>query len=300
MSVPRPVLRYHGGKFRLAARIVDLFPKHRMYVEPFAGAASVLMHKPKVWAEIYNDLDCEVVNVFRVLQNPRKAKQLERLLRVTPFSRAEFELSYRKARCDIEQARRTLIRSFMGFGSDSVTRMKASDAGFNSRVTGPGPVMRTGFRGYSMRSHSTAAVDWSHYSDAIRCFTERLQGVLIENRDAFRLIEKMDRQDALFYVDPPYPFEVLQTKNKRARARLRRYRHVLSDVEHVKLAELLHRCCGMVLVSGYAGPLYSKLYADWERTEWNGNEFCHGAANRTECVWLNAAAARLCPIGRLF
>lgn len=38
MTAPtRPVLRYHGGKWRLAPRLVALMPRHRVYVEPFGG-----------------------------------------------------------------------------------------------------------------------------------------------------------------------------------------------------------------------------------------------------------------------
>lgn len=91
----RPVLRYYGGKWRLAPRLVQLFPPHHIYTEVFGGGASVLMHKDRSAAEIYNDLDGEVVNVFRVLQNRARARRLEELLRVTPFARVEFVKSYR-------------------------------------------------------------------------------------------------------------------------------------------------------------------------------------------------------------
>ena len=69
----RPVLRYHGGKFRLAPWILTFFPRHTVYVEPFGGAAPVLLQKERLGAECYNDLDGEVVNLFRVLRYRRSS-----------------------------------------------------------------------------------------------------------------------------------------------------------------------------------------------------------------------------------
>lgn len=212
-AIARPVLRYHGGKFRLAPKLIDLFPPHRVYTEAYGGGASVLLQKPRCYSEIYNDLDGEVVNVFRVLQDRRKATRLEALLRVTPFARAEFELSYKHTRSEVERARRTIIRSFMGWGSDSISRLRASRAGFNTRISS---VMTTGFRWNANRSGTTAASDWRAWPEHIASFVDRLQGVTIENRDAKEILRKMDRADALHYVDPPYPLHVRKIHNSSA------------------------------------------------------------------------------------
>jgi DNA adenine methylase len=284
LAPTRPVLRYHGGKFRLAPKLVRLFPAHRVYTEVFGGGASVLMHKPRCYSEIYNDLDDEIVNVFRVLQDPKKAARLERLLRLTPFARKEFELGYEAAKSDIERARRTIIRSFMGFGSDSLTRMKASRAGFNTRISS---TMRTGFRWNSNNSGTTAATDWASYPLQIPFFCQRLQSVAIECRDALTILQKMDRIDTLHYVDPPYPMAVRSSTEHR-------YRHEMTDAEHEGLAAALKSLCGMVIVSSYSGRLYNYLFQDWERIAWTGGQFCSANSHsqkRTECVWLNQAAS---------
>jgi len=128
----RPTLRWHGGKWRLAPWIIVHSPPHRLslkhfrsvcdleqsgdalpcpcsgtsfevekintpHVQPYGGAASMLLRKPPCYAEVYNDLDDDVVNFFRVLRNPAMAARLIEQLRLTPFARAEFELSYQDA-----------------------------------------------------------------------------------------------------------------------------------------------------------------------------------------------------------
>lgn len=291
VSVPnirRPVLRYYGGKWRLAPKLIKIFPAHRVYTEGFGGGGSVLLQKPRAQQEVYNDLDGEVVNVFRVLQVRSRAKKLEQLLRVTPFSRDEFNLSYQDCADPVERARRTISRSFMGYGSDSITRVKASRAGFNTSLS---KTMRTGFRVNSWRSNVSAAMDWSHYPDQVAAFCERMQGVVIENRDALTVIAKADVQDALHYVDPPYPKSVRNGGATESRVE-HNYRHELTDADHERLAELLHSVEGMVVISSYPGDLYGQLYRDWERISWTGSQFCHGSAKRTEAVWINPAARK--------
>jgi DNA adenine methylase len=55
MTIDRPVLRYHGGKWLLAEWIISHFPPHRIYTEVFGGGGSVLMQKSRCYAEVYND-----------------------------------------------------------------------------------------------------------------------------------------------------------------------------------------------------------------------------------------------------
>lgn len=76
-SIKHPAIRYHGGKFRLAPWIIEQMPDHVCYVEPFGGAAGVLLQKPRSYAEVYNDLDSEVVNLFRVLRDPELNQRLQ-------------------------------------------------------------------------------------------------------------------------------------------------------------------------------------------------------------------------------
>lgn len=289
----RPLLRWHGGKFRLGPKLLDIFPPHRVYTEVYCGAASVLMQKPRCYSEIINDLDGELLNVFRVLQDRKKAARLEAKLRITPYHRAEFLLSYKQSRSEIERARRTIIRSLMGFGSDSVSRTKASCAGFNTRLSS---VMATGFHWNANRSGTTPAHDWKSYPNQIKHFTERLQGVIIEQRPALEILAKMDYADALHYIDPPYPFSGRTSEEHR-------YRHEMTDADHEQLAAALKKLKGAVIISSYRGPLYDRLFKGWHRIEWTGGQFCSNNSNsqvRTECAWLNPSAFDRMPQRKLF
>lgn len=272
----RPALRYHGGKWKLAPWIVDHFPPHRIYVEPFAGAASVLLRKPKSYAEVYNDLDGAVVNVFRVLRNPETANELKRRCILTPFARDEFKDAYNDDDGDeIERARKMIVRSFMGFGSASMTRTHV-----------------TGFRKNSSRNGTIAAEDWANWPAQIPAFVERLRGVVIENKDALAVMRDHDRADALFYVDPPYPWSTRSSLADRGRLGVKHaYRHEMTDADHVALAETLRGLSGMVVLSGYPCALYDEdLYPDWHRIE--RPHMADGARPRTEVLWLNPACSQ--------
>ncbi|MDR3351761.1 MAG: DNA adenine methylase [Zoogloeaceae bacterium] len=114
-EVSRSALRYFGGKWAIAPWIIEHMPEHRVYVEPFGGAASVLLRKPRSKVEVYNDLDDEIVGLFRVIQSPLQCRELFRLLRRTPYSRREFELAFQKTDDPLIRAQRAIIRAYMSF-----------------------------------------------------------------------------------------------------------------------------------------------------------------------------------------
>jgi DNA adenine methylase len=273
-ELTRPVLRYHGGKWILAPWIISQFPSHRVYVEPFGGAASVLLQKQRSYAEIYNDLDGEIVNLFRVVRD--HGDELKRRLVLTPFARDEFVAAYQPISDSIEQARKTVVKSFMGFGSAAVTQKKATSPGAGFKAN-------TGFRANSNNSRTTPANDWRNYPDLLPAIIERLQGVVIENREAEKVMFQQDSPETLHYVDPPY---VHDTRGLRQWRIPQSYRHEMSDDDHRKLSEVLHKLCGMVIVSGYPSPLYDKeLFSDWQRVE--KPALADGARKRMEVLWLS-------------
>ena len=108
----------------MAPWIIPQLPPHRVYVEPFGGGGSILLRKPRSYSEVYNDLEVEICNVFRVLRDPHMSNLLITGLALTPYARDEFEESYLPTEDPVEQARRTFIRCTMGFGSTGFSKEK--------------------------------------------------------------------------------------------------------------------------------------------------------------------------------
>lgn len=265
----RPVMRYHGGKFRLAPWIISHFPPHKTYCEPFGGAASVLMQKPRSYSEVYNDLDDDIVNVMCVLRDPALRSQLEEAMAMTPYARAEFEQAFEHTDEPVERARRTLVRAEMGFGSAGATKGN------------------TGFRIDTKRNHGTAMHVWTRIPGELSAFGRRLQGVLIENRSALQVIADHDTPETLFYVDPPYVHDTRQMGS-------RCYRHEMDDGQHAQLLHALQNVSGMVVLSGYPHPVYEAALAGWTRVETSARMAAgRGTGIRTEVLWISPNAATL-------
>lgn len=260
-----PVLRYHGAKFRLAGWIQEFFPPHQCYVEPFGGAAGVLLQKPRAYAEVYNDLDGDVVNFFRVLRSPALREQLLELLVLTPYAREEFEEAWEPTDDLLERARRIAIRAQMGFGSAGASKGA------------------TGFRIDTKRAYGTAQHLWTQYPAAIASAGQRLTGVLIENRPAIEVMLQHDGPETLHFVDPPY---VLGTRVMGANRAY--YRHEMTDAEHLELLDTLQALRGMVVLCGYQSRLYLDRLGDWAQHSTTSRISAgRGTALRTECVWIN-------------
>lgn len=281
----RPVLRWHGGKWKLAPWIISYFPDHRIYVEPFGGAGSVLMRKSRVYAEVYNDLDDVVTNLFRVLRDEAKAARLIESLYLTPFSRSEFNDALLDAEDDVERARHLIVRSFMGFGSNAHSSSPVAEkTGFKTYTRPQDQYRSTGFRANSNRSGTTPAHDWANYPDAMPAIVERLRGVIIEQRPAIEVMAQHDGGGTLHYVDPPYLPETRSPANKYD-LKHRMYRHEMTPADHGELLAFLKTLEGYVILSGYPHDSYDHALPDWHRVEREAH--ADGARARTEVLWIN-------------
>jgi DNA adenine methylase len=241
--IKHPLVRYHGSKFRIAPWIIEHFPRHRIYVEPFGGSAAVLLRKSRSEVEVYNDMDGEICNLIRTVRD--NGDELARKVYFTSYSREEFIKSFEPSSDPIEQARRTIIRSYQGFGSGYITNTPGS------KCTRP----EYGFRiGWRIKGNLPNIV-WDGVPESIVAIMSRLRGVVLENLDYKEVIRKNDTEETLVYADPPYVSGTRDNGND--------YRFELTEADHIELAKLLCETAGSAVVSGYHSELYDELYKDW-------------------------------------
>lgn len=241
--VTRPILRYYGGKWRLASWIIAQFPEHQCYVEPFGGAASVLLRKPPSPFEVYNDLDGDVVNFFRVLRE--RPRELLRVLQFSPYSRQEFDCSYAPSADPLERARQFFIMAWQGYGGprrEKITGWKIQKRGWES-------------------GRADQITEWNTAKEILTA-ARRFLDIQIESDDALKVIQRFDTPHTLFYCDPPYPADTRNAKwSKRA------YTCELGGQDHLHLANLLQRIQGRAIISTYPNVMYDELFQGWIRKE---------------------------------
>lgn len=257
--IERPMVKWPGGKFRIAEEIVRHFPKHACYVEAFGGGASVLLHKGRCQAEMLNDVDGALVNFYRVLRD--QPDELRRLCELTPFARSEYVKSYRRTSNRLEWARRFVYRSFAGIGSDSALR-------------------ESGFRTSRDDDRYAPAVSWAGWPAGIPALAARMRGVVIEQRPATRVMEMYDGRETLHYCDPPYLGKTRKANRSLYRAEMR------SPAAHEKLIGFLSELKGMVVLSGYGNAVYDTHCSEargWRRVKIEG---ARDQINRRRDEWL--------------
>jgi DNA adenine methylase len=178
-SQPRPVVSWQGGKRWLVKELLPLIPEHQMYVELFCGGGALLCSKKPSQAEVINDKNPELVNLYRVVK-----WHLGELLRELDWclnSREEFNaFKEQRGLTDIQRAARWMLRMKNGFG---------------------------GAPDYFGRSRNGAGAAFSSKKNRIallRAFNSRLDKVCIENLDWSECIEQYDSKTVVFFCDPPY------------------------------------------------------------------------------------------------
>lgn len=258
-DISRPALRYFGGKWRIAPWIIDQFPEHTVYVEPYGGAFSVGLRKSRVQEAIYNELNPDVVNFFKVLKT--RPRELITALNFSPRTKAEFQKCQRIEGDALEQARRFCLYCQMSFGNGGGRWSSGTSAA---------------------RLRLVEHQDFDH----LFAIAQRLSHVEIEQRDALDCIQIYDSSNTLFYVDPPYVQSTRGSKDSRHinGAPRRQYAYEMDDAAHRKLAYALHACDGMVVLSGYDSDLYRELFPGWRCLKKEARTSSRG--QREECLWI--------------
>lgn len=256
MTRVRPPFAYYGGKARLAGWIVAHFPPHDVFVDLFGGAANVILNKPPAKLDVYNDIDGDLVNFFRVLRE--RPDDLIRAIELTPYSRAEFE----QAREDLGDTELERARRFY------VVMRQSSFQGRTERAS---------WRGANVYRDEVHV--WKNITH-LRPIAKRLLGIQVECRNALDVLFDYDDPETLFYCDPPYILA------QRSNGGIERgYTYDYHDGDHTRLAAALHSINGMAVVSGYPSALYDDLYAGWQCVTTTARDSTTAA--RTECLWLS-------------
>lgn len=231
----RSPLIWFGGKSKYADYIINKMPSHKVYVEPFGGAAHVIAQKSRINHEVYNDIDGIVVNF--ILQAIERKEDLIERLEALPYSRELYERWKKEElpRDPFEKAVR-----FFYLNRSGISRGNANE------------VSNTGWR-HSTKSGQNPAMGYLNACKLIDVFSERMRGVMIENQDFRTIIQKYDSEEVLFYVDPPYV------------GREKYYAGGFTEKDHIELAELLNKVKGKVILSYYEDPLIDRLYEGWTR-----------------------------------
>ena len=274
-------LKWHGGKSYLTKWIIDLMPMHLHYVEPFAGGLAVLLAKDPhderhQWgdkshergiSEIVNDLNGELMNFWRVLQGEESFKQFQRIVEATPFSQPQWvEAENRmvpRHELDVQAAVAFFVRCRQSFAG-----------GFQAFA----PLSKNRTR----RGMNEQASAWLNCVDGLSNVHDRLKRVVVLCDDALKIIKRQDGEKTLFYLDPPYVHDT--------RASTGAYEHEMDESEHSALLDVVKRCKGNVMLSGYPNELYDQALDGWTRHDRKIDNKVSGASKKrkmTESLWCN-------------
>ena len=234
-------------------------PGARVY--PFGGGGSIELNAPFNAIEVYNDLNGDAVNLFKIVANPHKLSQLLDLIFATPYSRAEFHRAFATTHDPLEQARRFLIRQQQSFGG--------LGRSFGVQVDRQG-------------RNSSNMTRWADLGDVLKIVHQRVRHWIFECQDFQKILEFYDRPSTAFYCDPPY-IPATRSGGK--------YTVDMTLADHLRLIDCLANVQGMVVISGYHHEIMDKLR--WRRYDLDVPLQISRKridSRRTESIWINQAA----------
>ncbi len=265
------LISYAGGKGTHLDALLPMIPYTPTFVEPYGGGASILLNRRPSEVEVYNDLNDDIINLFRVVRSPMSGPLFEAMVDATLYSRAEFERAIDIINNPPEH-------------SSSTERAWATFVIHNQGISGK--LHRSYGNWARSREGNINTKRWWGKYDRISQIRHRFEHVQIESKDALDVIEAWDSPQTTFYLDPPY---VLETRGQRA------YYAFEQPVEHhERLVEILLAVEGCVVLSGYEHPVYDPLAADgWVKDAYSKSAVMTVAQQgetkpgRVEVVWRN-------------
>jgi DNA adenine methylase len=225
---------YFGGKQKLVEWIEGFFPPHKKYIEVFGGGGSIVIGKVPSIVDVYNDIDENIVNMFKVIQCPDMFAEFYKRILFLPYSRHIKVSSWE--RCINNRPDQY----------DPISH--AVDLYVTIRQGFSGTVDSTSWS-YGVKSPLGLSA-WNSSKAQMKLLHDRLSHIKIESMDFLELIDKYDDDDSLFYLDPPY---IMDTR------RGGEYLNEIDDSLHVKMVDKLLSIKGNAVVSGYDHQLYDAL-----------------------------------------
>jgi len=254
---------YVGGKNRLAPVIAEYLHAtgRPLLVDVFGGSAAVTL-RAGFKKRIYNDVDADLVNLFRVLADSDQRVRLLRKLKALPPSRQIFEdfhaeyvrggLSFSRIECPVDRAVALFYKQCFAFGG------KLKNGGFQLSIHD---------------AHHIKEVP--RYRNRLKCLAEvgrHFSSIVLENKDYQTVIANYGRsREAVLFIDPPY----FGTEHY--------YSHQFTRADHIFLAEMLNTCSAPSVLTYYDRPELRDLYPapQWEwipvRTVKNSNRTDFGS-----------------------
>jgi len=256
-------LKFHGGKYYVAQRIIELMPVHKTYTEAFFGGGAVLMAKPMGAGEIVNDIWQPLTHFWKTLQSEQHFRKFRRIVQAIPFSQVEYK-GVRQNR-PIQQAVEFFIRN------------RQSRQGLMKCFA----TMTTGRTRAGMNEQASS---WISTVDALPEIHRRLRGVAIFAEDFRQFIPRVDSPDTLHYFDPPYMPETRKVADA--------YAHEMSVGDHRLLLGLCAKMRGKFILSGYPNHLYEQHrdHYKWHRIDIKIDNKASSAKDKrqmTESLWMN-------------
>lgn len=267
---------WFGGKRTMAPAIVTELGRHTQYFEPFCGSMSVLFAKNPSQKETVCDLHGDLTNLARVVQHPEDGFWLFDELQRVLFGQAILEdaRAYLEADPPVYDRQRAywyFLACWMGRNGTAGTERVDYQIAVRWTKGGGSPTVR-----------------WRNALRSMPAWHERLQNVVILNRDAFEILPRFeDDPGTAIYVDPPY---MAQTRSKGAvkNGRGGKYKHEFShngDMfgpdDHTRLARILRTYRhARIVVSYYDCPLARELYDGWTFVDHSRQKHLHAQNGR--------------------